>query len=146
MVDRRIGERRRALISVRYPDRRHGFPRRTPRGPILKRYLGGLEAIRDNSNLVVLLATLLLTLNIADLNLTRIALDAGAVEVNPFMAALFESDFALATAVKLGLSAFVVGGLWLMRRYRAALSLLVIASVAMGVLVTYQALLVAAIT
>ncbi|MEE8331074.1 MAG: DUF5658 family protein [Acidimicrobiia bacterium] len=146
MDDRRQGERRRANLSVRFPDRRYGFPRRTPQGSFRRRYLGGLAAVRDNSTLLVLLASLLLALNIADLTLTRRALEAGAVEVNPLMAALFDSNMALATSVKLGLSAIVVGGLWLMRRYRPALSLLVYASIGMGLLVTYQAALVAAIT
>lgn len=146
MDDRRQGDRRTANLSLRYPDRRYGFPRRSPQGPLSRRYVSGLAAIRDNSTLLVLLASLLLALNIADLNLTRRALEAGAVEVNPLMAVLFDSDMALATAVKLGFSALVVGGLWVMRRYRPALSLLVYASIGMGLLVTYQAVLVSAIT
>ncbi len=113
MDDRRQGERRRANLSVRFPDRRYGFPRRTPQGSFRRRYLGGLAAVRDNSTLLVLLASLLLALNIADLTLTRRALEAGAVEVNPLMAALFDSNMALATSVKLGLSAIVVCGLWI---------------------------------
>jgi hypothetical protein len=99
--------------------------------------------MRGRTTTIALLAGLLLALNLADLILTQRALTAGAVEVNPFMAALFESGNAV--AVKLGVGAVAVGGLWALRRYRPALAALAWASTAMAVLVAYQTVLVGVI-
>jgi len=146
MEDRRTSERRQSLLAIRLPDRRLGFPRRQTSGPFRSQYLNMLTYLRDSPTTIVLLGSLLLALNLADLTLTKRALAAGAIELNPFMAAFFESDMAAANAVKLGMSAAVVGGLWSLRRYRPAISALVWATVMMGVLVTYQTALVIAIT
>jgi hypothetical protein len=145
MNDRRRRDRRHRLIAVRFPDRRYGFPRRVPRNPLLRRYAGALAAIRHNEAVIALLASLLLALCLADLTLTQRALGAGAIEANPIMAALFESGFSVAAAAKLSLSALVVGLLWLLRRYRAALSTLIGLCAIMGGVVAYQALLLAVV-
>ena len=145
MDDRRNDERRQRLMAIRFPDRRRGFPRRTVDGSLRSRYLAVLGSIRDNAITLVLMAALLLALNVADLALTNRALAGGAVEVNPVMAALFESSPAAAASVKLGLSAVVVAGLWSLRRYRQAVAALLWTCVAMGLLVGYQTVLVTAI-
>jgi hypothetical protein len=141
MDERRRRDRRQQFLAVRFPDRRHGFPRRVPQGPLRRRYAESLEAIRDSGTIFALLASLLLALSLADLTLTQRALGAGAIEANPIMAALFEFDASIAAATKLSLSALVVAGLWLLRRYRAALAALVAMCAGMGLVVAYQALL-----
>ena len=140
MEERRSEDRRQRLISLRFPDRRHGFRRRQPQRTASRRYQNALIALRDAPTTIVLLASLLFALNLADLVLTQHALSAGAIEINPIMDALFESG--MAAAVKLSIGAFAVGGLWMLRRYRPALSMLVWTAVAMGVLVTYQTVIV----
>ena len=99
--------------------------------------------LRDAPNTIAILAALLFALNLADLVLTRHALGAGAIEINPVMAALFESG--IGAAVKLAVGAVVVAGIWALRRYRPALSMLVWAAVGMGILVAYQTVLVTVI-
>ncbi len=140
-TDRRSGERRRSWISLRYPDRRLGFRRRLPAGPIARRYHATLTSMRDRTLTIALLVSLLFALNLADLILTRRALAAGAIEANPIMAALFEAG--LAVPAKLGLTALAIATLWALRRYRIALAALVWACVGFGALVTYQVALLA---
>jgi hypothetical protein len=143
MGDRREGNRRQRLLSLRLPDRRRGFRRRDPASPLVRAYHGYFRAIRDDTTIIALLASLLLALNLADLTLTQRALAAGAIEVNPLMAALFATGRAV--AVKLGVGGVAVWGLWLLRRYRPALAALTWACVGMGLLVGYQVALVAVI-
>ena len=143
MQDRRRRDRRRQPIAVRFPDRRFGFPRRVPESPLQRRYANVVASIRNDETVIALLATLLLALCLADLTLTQRALGAGAVEANPIMAALFASGGSIAAATKLSVSALVVGLLWLLRRYRAALTTLLTMCAVMGGVVTYQALLIA---
>ena len=140
MDERRHGDRRQRLISLRFPDRRRGFQRRQPQSTVARHYQSALLSLREAPTAVVLLAALLFALNLADLVLTQYALGAGAIEINPVMAALFESGSA--AAVKLAVGAFAVAGLWSMRRYRPALSMLVVMVAAMGILVTYQTVLI----
>ena len=143
MEERRKGSRRERLVSVRFPDRRRGFPRRLPAGGVTRTYHVALASLRDQATAIALLASLLLALNLADLTLTLRALEAGAVEVNPFMAALFESGWAV--PAKLGLGAVAIGGLWSLRRYRQALAAMAWVALGMGLLVAYQAVLLAVI-
>lgn len=101
--------------------------------------------MRRQPTVLVLLAALILALNLADLILTREALAAGAIEVNPVMAALFASSMSAAAAIKILVAAVVVGGLWALRRYRSGVAALIWVTAGMGVLVVYQVTLVAVI-
>jgi hypothetical protein len=92
---------------------------------------------------VALALAAVIALNLADFLLTVRALDRGATEVNPVMAALFDVDPAVAGAVKLLLGVGVVIVVWQMRRYRRILEVSVVALVGFSALVGYQLALVA---
>ena len=62
-------------------------------------------------------------LNVADLVLTAYALDRGATEANPIMAALFGVNQGVAMAFKLAVALVVAVALWSLRRYRMILEL-----------------------
>jgi hypothetical protein len=86
-----------------------------------------------------------MALNLADYLLTLQALDRGAREVNPIMAALFEHDPSLALAFKLATAAAVVVIIWQLRRYRRILGVSLVAVGGFGLLVGYQLALVLAL-
>ena len=84
----------------------------------------------------------MIVLNVADYLLTVRALDRGAIEVNPLMAALFDIDPTLAGAIKVLLGIGVVLVIWQMRRYRRILQVSLIALAGLSVVFAYQLALV----
>jgi hypothetical protein len=134
MTEQRTIERRVVRAWFRYPERRTGFDRRTSGGAI--------AWYRDRPSVVALALAAVIALNVADFLLTVRALDRGAVEVNPIMAALFDIDPAVAGAVKLLLGTGVVLVIWQMRRYRRILELSLIALAGFTVVLAYQLALV----
>ena len=81
-------------------------------------------------------------LNLADFLLTIRALERGASEVNPVMAALFDVDPAVAGAVKLLLGLGVVLVIWQMRNYRRILEVSLVALAGFSLVLAYQLALV----
>lgn len=113
--------RKRRFVLV---ERRSGFDRRRSVGR--SSLATALEApvlrLRDRP---VVLAEVLLIINllsVLDLLLTLWVLRMGAIELNPVMAWLIESGTAPAAAGKIGIMLAATLGLWLLRRYRLALT------------------------
>ena len=134
MTEQRRAERRAPRTRFRYPERRTGFDRRAP-GGVLTWY-------RDHPPVVALALAAVIALNAADFLFTVRALDRGAVEVNPLMAALFEINPTLAGAAKVILGVGVVLVIWQMRRYRRILQVSLIALAGLSVVLVYQLALV----
>ena len=136
--DRRRESDRRRRASFRFPDRRTGFDRRSS---------GGLLAwYRDRPALIAASLATIVALNIADYALTVQALERGAQEANPIMAALFAQDPTVALAFKLFTAIAVVLVIWQLRRYRKILGVSLLAVGGFGLLVVYQIGLVAALS
>ncbi len=137
-LDRRArGDRRTRRVSMRYPERRSGFDRRTSR-PFLEAYRARPAAIG-----AVLAAFVLL--NVADLVFTLRVVDAGAIELNPVMAALLGAGSGYAAAFKLGAALTVAGAMWAARRYRLVLQASLAALALMGAVAVYQGALAASL-
>ena len=122
-VDQRRGtDRRVARLSLRIPDRRLGFVRRQiSERPARAAYDRMLGTYRYKPRSLALVLATVAMLNIADLVLTLRVLELGAVEVNPIMAALIETDPLIASIFKVTIGLVVVAALWAMRRYRRVL-------------------------
>lgn len=135
MTEQRAAERRMTGARFWYPERRSGFDRRSSGGAI--------AWYRDHPSVVALALAAVAVLNLADYLLTIRALDRGAIEVNPVMAALFDVDPAVAGAVKLLLGLGVVLVIWQMRRYRRILEVSLVALGGFSLLLAYQLTLVA---
>ena len=136
MTEQRTTERRTARSRFWYPERRTGFDRRASGGAI--------AWYRDRPPVVALALVGLTAMNLADFLLTVRALDRGAVEVNPLMAALFDFDPAVAGGVKLLLGTTVVLVIWQMRRYRRILELSLVSLAGFTVVLVYQLALLSA--
>ena len=134
-MTRRTGDRRSRGLSLRYPDRRTGFDRRSAGGV--------LTAYRDRPGVIAAVLAALLSLNVADYLFTVAVLGRGGREVNPVMAALFEANLAVAGVVKLAAVSLVIGVIWQLRRYRRILQLSLIAVAGFTFLITYQIMLLA---
>ena len=80
-----------------------------------------------------------MALSIADLLLTWRLIAMGASEINPVMARLYDSGLASAAALKGAVTLAVVGGIWLMRRYRRVLEFSLAVLVLLAALVAYEA-------
>jgi hypothetical protein len=140
-VERRRGpDRRTRRVSLRYPERRRGFERRTSAhsGPIGAAYRRLLERHQRGPVVLGLLLGALVALEIADLLLTLRALSRGATEVNPLLAGLLSVSPVLAGAVKLSIAAAVATGLWLLRRYRRSLDAALLLTAGLAVLLGYH--------
>lgn len=136
--DRRRGtDRRTSRLAIRVPDRRTGFDRRAPAGV--------LTWFRDRPSAVAVVLIAIVALNAGDYFLTIEALDRGAREANPIMAALFARNAAIAGIFKLGTALAVVSVIWHFRRYRRILGVSLIAVGGFGALIVYQLALVAAL-
>ncbi len=131
IVDQRSGvDRRVKRLSFRFPDRRRGFARRDSRGSgVLTSYDRVLTAYRSKPHAIAIVLLAVALLNIADLALTLRALELGATELNPIMAALLDLDPLIAAIFKGTIVLGVVTIMWIMRRYRQVLeaSLLLVA-------------------
>ncbi len=135
MTDRRNGSRRTVRARFRYPERRTGFDRRAA---------GGVVAwYRDQPSLIAAALAGLFLLNLMDLLLTLRALEQGAREANPLMAALFDISPAVAGATKLLIGLGVVLVIWRMRRYRRILEVSLVALAGFSAILAYQLALVA---
>ena len=135
MTERRAVERRGSHVRFRWPDRRTGFDRITPAGVI--------GWYRDHPNVIATVLVGVVLLNLADYLLTLRALDRGASEFNPVMAALFDVGPAAAGSVKLLLGLGVVLVMWQLRRYRRILAVSLVALGGFSAVLVYQLTLVA---
>ena len=129
-------DRRMRNISVYYPERRFGFERRRPaEGTWKAAYHRLLEEYRNNPNTIAVALMVFVVLNIVDLLLTVQALSMGAIEVNPVMAWLFDSDPTMAALFKLVVGTGIALAVWGARRYRRILEFsFVLVAVMTGVL------------
>jgi hypothetical protein len=132
-------ERRRGH-RFRSEERRSGFDRRRNvcRSPFAVAMEAPLLRLRQDP---VLLAELLILVNILsalDLFITLNVLRLGAIELNPVMAYLLDLGPLPATFAKVGVMIAATGGLWLLRRHRAALSTALFLVIAYGALVTFE--------
>jgi len=98
-----------------------------------------LAAYRSRPQLLAVVLAAIALLNVADLLLTVQALELGAAELNPIMAAMIEADLALASAFKVTLGLAVVAVMWLLRRYRLILEASLVLLVGFTLLTTYSA-------
>ena len=138
--DRRGADRRVARFAFRYPDRRRGFVRRqADLGRLATAHGTVLAAYRSKPQVLAIVLAAIATLNIADLLLTIRALELGAAELNPIMAALLETNLAVASAFKVTIGVAVVAAMWLLRRYRLVLELSLVILAGFIVLTTYSA-------
>ena len=140
-TERRTGiDRRVRLVSLRRPERRLGYVRRLPdSGGLRLAYHRTLASLRDNNRVLVLSLLAIIWLNSADLYFTAHSLEAGAIEVNPVMAQLLESNAILAGVFKLAIGLAVALGIWILRRYRRATEAALFIVVLLTALVIYQA-------
>jgi len=137
VLDRRDRpDRRVRSSSFHYPERRTGFDRRAPG---TSAHLRLLEAYRRSPALIAWCVAGIVALSAADLLLTWRLITMGASEVNPVMARLYDSGLASAAALKGAVTLAVVGGIWLMRRYRRVLEFSLAALVLFAALVAYEA-------
>ena len=132
--ERRV--RRRILVD----ERRSGFDRRRDvcRSPVAAVLEAPLLRLRNDSVLLAELLVLVNVLSALDLFITLNVLRLGAVELNPVMAYLLDHGTLHATLAKVGVMVAATGGLWLLRRYRAALTTALVILVAYGSLVTFE--------
>lgn len=147
-TERSVGERRRPpdrrvrRISLHHPERRSGFDRRQPDdGTLRSVWLRMLTSYRDSPAAIAAVVLAFVALSAADLVLTLAALDAGATEINPVMAALFERSPPLAGVVKMSLAVAVATVLWIARRHRRILEVSLLATGLMAALLGYHLLL-----
>ena len=126
-------------MSFRYPERRNGFDRRRSSGGMVRAtYLRALGMYGDSPRAVAVVVVGFVALSAADLWLTMRALGAGATELNPFMAALFDRGATTAAIVKMSLALAVAGVLWAARRYRRVLEVSLFATGLMAALLGYH--------
>ena len=98
-----------------------------------------IGSYRHKPRSLALVLVAIAILNIADLALTWRALEAGAAELNPIMAALIDWDPLLATVFKATIVVAVVAVMWAMRRYRQVLEASLLLLGAFIVLTLYSA-------
>jgi hypothetical protein len=134
--ERRDGERRRRVWwSVCYGSFN---PRR--RSPPRRRGDGGDHFLDWHSAHLLAVSIGILLLCVVDAFLTLILLQAGAVEVNPFMAALIYRNVAMFAALKMAMTSVGVILMVYVARYRF-MRLLQVEWVLYGVLIAYASLI-----
>lgn len=137
-------DRRVRRVSLHHPERRSGFDRRRPEsGTLRSAWLRLLSAYRDSPMAIAVVVLGFVALSAADLILTLRALEAGASELNPVMAALFEVGPVPAAAFKLSIAVAVAAVLWVARRHRRVLELSLVATGLMAALLVYHLVLLA---
>lgn len=134
MTDRRAADRRTGRGAFRIRERRTGFDRRDMSGVV--------AWYRNHPGVIAAALVGIVVLNLSDLLLTLRALENGAREANPIMAALFDIDPTVAGSVKLLLGLGVVLVIWRMRRYRRILEVSLVALAAFSLVFAYQLALV----
>lgn len=131
-------DRRTRRVSFHYPERRSGFDRRGTAAPTASIPTRLLSAYRDSPVAIAVAVLAFVALSAADLLLTLRALEAGATEANPVMAALFEQGPLAAGAFKMTLAVGVAVVMWAGRRYRRVLELSLLATALMGAVLVYH--------
>ncbi|NLE22791.1 MAG: hypothetical protein GX624_08445 [Actinobacteria bacterium] len=139
-VCRTPGPERRRERRLRVQERRSGFDRRRNvcRSPVLAALETPALRLRDQPVLFLELLIMINLLSVLDLLITLIVLEMGAAELNPLMAYLIDAGPVQAAGVKIGVVALATLGLWLLRRYRAALTTAVILFAAYASLVIFE--------
>lgn len=133
-VDRRISR-----LAFRFPDRRLGFSRRQVTvGQARSAWRRLVAAYRDAPQAPAFVLAAVVALNIADLLLTFRAIELGALELNPIMAALIDTDPLLAALFKTTTVVGVAGVMWATRRYRLVLEASLVLLAAFTVLTLYS--------
>jgi hypothetical protein len=128
MVER-SADRRQRTIFLSWPERRSGFDRRDE---------AAVEVLRDSPALLAAVLSVLNILNVLDWRLTAFAIQQGASEGNPVMAALFGVDALAAGLFKVALMLAMTFVIWRSRRYRRVLELAVIATMMYTALIAYH--------
>jgi hypothetical protein len=139
--ERRTGpDRRVRRVSLRYPERRSGFDRRAERdaSSVRATYADWIRRIAASPVRYGTVAAAIFVLNMVDLLLTYRALERGAIELNPVMAALLDAGYGVAGVVKIGVSALVVVLGWRLRRYRRVVEVSLLLAVVLGAVVLYH--------
>ena len=136
--ERRDVERRTQRRWV-WRERRSGFDRRRRSesrfGTTLE---GALEVLRDNPLALIGLLALTNVLSVLDFVFTMWALEQGAIEANPVMAALLSSDPVVAATVKILIVAAVSLLIYLLRRYRLMLKVALFSTGLFAAIVLYH--------
>ena len=129
--------RRRRFLVV---ERRSGFDRRRRggRSPVSSALEAPLLRLRGQPHLLMETLVLVNLLSVLDLLLTLSLLRLGAIELNPIMAWLFDMGPGPGATAKIGVMALATFGLWLLRRYRRALTTTVLLLAGYGALVTFE--------
>lgn len=136
--ERRGPDRRRQRRWV-WRERRTGFDRRRRADSrVGAAWDATLLYLRDNPFVLFGLLALANVLSILDLAFTMWALQQGAVEANPVMAALLSDDPAIAAAVKILIVAVVSLVIYLLRRYRLMLKVALFSVALFGAIVLYH--------
>lgn len=133
--ERHPSDRRKNLLNIRWPDRRTGFFRRSGEQRPGDEALGWLAA---RPRVVLTLLVTLAGMNLLDFALTLQLLQRGAVEGNPVLAAAFAQGTMTAFAVKACLMIAIFLSVWLLRRYRGVLIVLLIAGAVYTLLLVYE--------
>ena len=119
-------ERRRVTRFLVVRERRGGFERRSRRRSWLAAELDTiLVNLRDHPATLAALLILGNVLSLADLALTRVSLNLGAAEANPFMRPLLAGHPAYALMVKIGVVMALSLVIWRFRRRRRIVGLAV---------------------
>jgi hypothetical protein len=131
--------RKRSFFAV---ERRSGFDRRRNvcRSPVAAAVESRLVALREQPVLLAELLVLVNLLSVLDLLITISVLRMGAVELNPLMAWLIDLGTVPAATAKISMVLLATLGLWMLRRYRAALTTAVLLFAVYGSLVTFELL------
>jgi hypothetical protein len=131
--------RRRSFVAE---ERRSGFERRRGvcRSPVAAAFESRLAALREQPQLLAELLVTVNLLSVLDLLITLSVLRMGAVELNPLMAWLIDLGTVPAAVAKIGVVLLATLGLWMLRRYRAALTTAVLLVAVYGSLVTFELL------
>jgi hypothetical protein len=136
--ERRGPDRRRRRRWV-WRERRTGFDRRRQADSrVGAAWDATLLYLRDNPFVLFGLLALANVLSILDLAFTMWALQQGAVEANPVMAALLSDDPAIAAVVKILIVAAVSLVIYLLRRYRLMLKVALFSVALFGAIVLYH--------
>ncbi len=136
------GPERRRRRSFLAEERRSGFDRRRNvcRSPVAAAFESRLAALREQPTLLAELLLMVNLLSVLDLLITLSVLRMGAVELNPLIAWLIDLGTVPAAAAKIGVVLVATLGLWMLRRYRAALTTAVLLFAVYGSLVTFELL------
>lgn len=140
IADQRSGiDRRVKRLSLHFPDRRRGFGRRQIHGSGARAaYNRTLATYRHSPRAIAAVLLAVAALNFVDLALTLRALELGAAELNPIMAALLDTDPLLAALFKATIVFGVVAVMWAMRRYRQVLEASLLFLGGFMLLITYS--------